>query len=39
MGGKSNSGEGGEDAKRYEGKVDGSNKVSAIKQLLLDVLV
>ncbi|WRN73106.1 glutamate synthase-related protein [Staphylococcus aureus] len=30
---KSNSGEGGEDAKRYEVQVDGSNKVSAIKQV------
>ncbi len=26
LGGKSNSGEGGEDAKRYEVQVDGSNK-------------
>ncbi|HDL0588274.1 TPA: glutamate synthase large subunit [Staphylococcus aureus] len=33
LGGKSNSGEGGEDAKRYEVQVDGSNKVSAIKQV------
>ncbi|MBO1199732.1 glutamate synthase large subunit [Staphylococcus simiae] len=33
LGGKSNSGEGGEDPKRYEVQVDGSNKVSAIKQV------
>lgn len=39
LGGKSNSGEGGEDAKRYEVQVDGSNKVSAIKQVASGVLV
>ncbi|MBU5841704.1 hypothetical protein JVV14_19290, partial [Vibrio cholerae O1] len=33
LGGKSNSGEGGEDAKSYEVQVDGSNKVSEIKQV------
>ena len=33
IGGKSNSGEGGEDSSRYEIQKDGSNKISAIKQV------
>ena len=33
IGGKSNSGEGGEDPSRYELQKDGSNKTSAIKQV------
>jgi len=33
IGGKSNSGEGGEDPSRYETQKDGSNKISAIKQV------
>ena len=33
IGGKSNNGEGGEDSSRYEIQKDGSNKISAIKQV------
>ena len=34
LGGKSNSGEGGEDPLRYQPQKDGSNKISAIKQVV-----